>query len=291
MRSIAPPPSRRPTWTVPLAVLVAFAAACDPTNGPLMKPGSDCLGCHDGGRAKRWTVAGTIYDGPVDAPGAAVEGATVRITDATGWTLQRETNQAGNFYTAERVAFPLKVCVTRRGSEACMEEPLPAGTGSCNACHGPDGILGPANHAALFDIAAASKHGGLGCIECHATFDHPAPASFRCAACHLARDPSLVSRHLTATSNPLVPVADFADTSDACLRCHADPTPVPRTSGHPSGFEGTPPHNGATCLVCHDAFRTDKPWGGDFRTDPRTWPVGSGHGCVHCHPGGPPLGD
>src|SRR5512138_722640 len=185
MRSSARPPTRRSPWTLPLAAsLAAVAAACDPTNGPLMKPGSDCLGCHDGGRAKRWSVAGTIYDGPVDAPGAAAEGATVRITDATGWTLERETNQAGNFYTAEPVAFPLKVCVTRHGGEACMQEPLPSGMSSCNACHGPHGILTPANHAALFDVSAASKHGALACIDCHGTFDHPAPATFRCAECH-----------------------------------------------------------------------------------------------------------
>jgi hypothetical protein len=287
MRAIARRPSRRSAWIVSIA---AVAAACEPTNGPLMKPGSDCLGCHDGHAAKRWTIAGTIYDGPVDAPGAAVEGATVRITDATGWTLERETNQAGNFYTAEHVAFPIQVCVTRHGAEACMTEPVPSGTG-CNACHGPQGILTPANHAALFDIAAASKHGAIGCVECHATFAQPAPASFRCAQCHLARDPSLPEKHLVSTSNPAVVVSDFAPSSDACLRCHAEPTPVPYTSGHPSGFEGTPPHNGATCLVCHDAFRADRPWGGDFRSDPRTWPIGSGHGCLHCHPSGPPIGD
>ncbi len=270
----------------PLAL--ALATACTPSNGPLMKPGSDCLGCHDGNKAKRWSVAGTIYDGTAAAPGGAVQGAKVKIVDATGRSFERRTNEAGNFYTAEHVTFPLTICVDRHGTTSCMEEPVPFG--SCNACHGPGGVVSPGNHALLFPIDAASKHATIGCSECHSTFASPPPASFHCADCHLARDAALPTKHTVSTSNPVVMVADFYPTSDGCLRCHADAA-VARTVNHPSGFEGTPPHNRATCLVCHDTFRQDEPWGGDFRKDPRTWPVGSGHGCLHCHPSGPPTGD
>jgi hypothetical protein len=271
---------------VPLAA--ALAIACVPAHGPMMDPGSDCLGCHTGGGgAKPWTVAGTIYDGTATSPGAAVADATVRITDANGRTFERRTNDAGNFYTAEGVAFPIRVCVSRHGAESCMQEPVPFG--SCNVCHGPSGVVSPENHVRLFPIDTASKHAGVACTDCHGAFTQPAPASFRCAQCHLARDAALATNHTANTSNPAVVVSDFSPTSDACLRCHAD-AQVSRTIGHPSGFEGTPPHNGATCLVCHDAYRQDEPWGGDFTTDPRSWPIGSGHGCLRCHAGGPPAG-
>jgi hypothetical protein len=252
-----------------------------------MNPGSDCLGCHQGGDARRWTAAGTIYEeGTADAPGAAVEGATVRLTDLNGRSLALRTNRAGNFYTAEALAFPIRTCVDRRGASACMEEPIPAAAASCNRCHGPQGVMSAANHARLFPIDAVSKHAGLSCVDCHTALVAPSPASFRCAECHLARDASLGASHTVNTSDPAIVVADYAARSDACLRCHAD-AKVSRTIDHPAGFEGAPPHNGATCLVCHDAYRADEPWGADFATDPRSWPIGSGHGCLRCHPGGP----
>lgn len=39
-----------------------------------MAPGEDCLSCHDGGAARRWTAAGTF-------PG---RGRAVTLTDAKG---------------------------------------------------------------------------------------------------------------------------------------------------------------------------------------------------------------
>ncbi|HEY6004527.1 MAG TPA: hypothetical protein VIV57_16755 [Anaeromyxobacter sp.] len=266
--------------TAALAVL-----ACLPAEGPLMRPGDDCLSCHDGrGRARRWTVAGTIYDEP-SAPGdAGLRGAEVRITDAEGQSFGLRTNRAGNFYTAEPVAFPLTVCVERHGVTSCMEEPVTRG--SCNVCHGPQGVLRPENHVRFFPIAAGTKHTTVSCEECHSTFVSPAPAGFRCAACHAAREAALATRHTTDTSDPAIVVGEFTLSSDACLRCHGD-AQVSLTAAHPSGFQGAPPHHGALCTICHDAYRLDKPFAGDFATDPRSWPVGSGHGCLHCHPGGP----
>ncbi len=43
------------------------------------------------------------------------------------------SNLAGNFYSAESVAFPLRVCVERNGAVQCMQ--ATAESGSCNACH------------------------------------------------------------------------------------------------------------------------------------------------------------
>jgi hypothetical protein len=126
-----------------LAMIGVVAAACTPENGPLMRPGEDCLRCHGGSaggtggidveEATPWSFAGTVYP-TVDADaGAGIEGVSVKVTDAAGFTVAVRTNLAGNFYSAERVAFPLRVCVTRSGSVQCMLGPAPHG--ACNFCH------------------------------------------------------------------------------------------------------------------------------------------------------------
>jgi hypothetical protein len=269
------------------AVAGLAVLACVPAQGPLMRPGSDCLSCHGGqGGAPRWTVAGTIYDEP-SAPGdAGLYGARVHLVDATGFAFTLPTNRAGNFYTAEPVAFPLQVCVERRGVRSCMEEAVTAG--SCNVCHGPQGVR-PENHVRFFPIAAGTKHAAVRCGECHTRFAGSSPVDFRCAACHAAVDPALATRHTVDTSDPTIVVTEFRPSSDACLRCHGD-AQVSLTAAHPAGFTGAPPHQGAVCTVCHDAYRSDKPFAADFATDPRAWPPGSGHGCLHCHPSGPGTG-
>lgn len=94
--------------------------------GPLMAPGQDCLLCHDGRSATRWSVAGT-WGGP---------GARVTLTDSTGKTLTLATNQVGNFYTAEPLRFPLTVTV----GSARMPDRVTYG--GCNDCHGAGGSGG-----------------------------------------------------------------------------------------------------------------------------------------------------
>jgi hypothetical protein len=139
-----------------LTVVVGLAlGACTPENGPLMRPGEDCLRCHGGEvvpgtgadagfqerSAKPWTLAGTVYETPNADPNAGVLGAHVDVTDANGWSFQLRTNLAGNFYSAEQVAFPLHVCVELNGSAPrCMQSP--AQYGSCNACHTSPGVDG-----------------------------------------------------------------------------------------------------------------------------------------------------
>lgn len=126
-----------------LALAALAAIACTPGNGPLMRPGEDCLRCHGGSpagdegqeveRATRWSLAGTAYATVGAAPDAGTEGIDVRVTDANGFAFTLHTNLAGNFYTAEEVAFPARVCVDRSGRVQCMEGPAPHG--ACNACH------------------------------------------------------------------------------------------------------------------------------------------------------------
>lgn len=109
-----------------LALASLLGAACSaPAYGPLMAAGEDCLACHDGATARRWTAAGTW------APGAHVT-----ITDAAGRSISLRGNQVGNFYTAEALAFPITLAVDGH------RMPAPATYGGCNRCHGPGGAAG-----------------------------------------------------------------------------------------------------------------------------------------------------
>ncbi len=103
------------------------AAGCIPEEGPMMRPGSDCLECHGGAggeeSGRRWTVAGTW----------AGQGNQVVLVDAGGKTVALHTNRAGNFWTAEPLAFPLQASVNGTAM------PQPVTQGSCNRCHGSGG--------------------------------------------------------------------------------------------------------------------------------------------------------
>jgi hypothetical protein len=94
----------------------------------LMAPGRNCLGCHDGVMAVKFTVAGTWKPGVV-----------VRVVDrnSKSWTLPA-ANQAGNFYTEEPLEFPLTQAWV--DNEEMSREKMPKVThGSCNLCHRPGG--------------------------------------------------------------------------------------------------------------------------------------------------------
>jgi hypothetical protein len=110
-----------------VAVALLLGAACVPSEGPLMEPGQDCLRCHDGGEARRWTVAGTW----------APRGTQVTIADSAGKSFTLRTNDVGNFYTAESLQFPLTVSV--QGTPM----PTPATYGGCNRCHAGGVETGP----------------------------------------------------------------------------------------------------------------------------------------------------
>jgi len=112
-----------------LAALLLSTTACIPEEGPMMEPGSNCLECHGGGGGEesgpRWTVAGT-WSG---------KGNKIAIRDAGGKAFTLTSNQAGNFWTAEPLAFPLQVSVDGQA----MPGGVTGGQASCNTCHGSGG--------------------------------------------------------------------------------------------------------------------------------------------------------
>jgi hypothetical protein len=148
-----------------------------------MRPGENCLECHGGAAlpgepmtvaaredAKRWTIAGTVFPSVNAAPGDGVRGAKVHVRDADGKTFTLETNRAGNFFTAERVRFPLRIAVEHGGVVLEMEPDVPYG--GCNGCHRL-----PPRQDAPGRISVTGGDGDLvtgplmlpgeNCLECH----------------------------------------------------------------------------------------------------------------------------
>jgi hypothetical protein len=129
---------------VVLALASLFWACGTPEHSPTMKPGEDCLRCHGAGSELHWYAAGTVYLDKQTKAGDGVQGIEVVLTDAHGRTISLETNGAGNFYTAEALAFPAKAEVRRKGKTLAM--PIEVPEGGCNSCHtaGDTGrIVGP----------------------------------------------------------------------------------------------------------------------------------------------------
>jgi hypothetical protein len=125
--------------------LAAALQACSiPEDGPMMEPGEDCIRCHgDGGGEEEdgpaWSVAGTVYPSESTAdPGAGVRGASIWIQDSNGKTFTLRSNKAGNFYSAESLAFPIRVVVSnelRHGLPSEVSADRVLSHGSCNRCH------------------------------------------------------------------------------------------------------------------------------------------------------------
>lgn len=113
----------------------------DDEDSPLMMPGSDCSSCHrpdtDDDDAPVFALAGTVYGALNERDDClGLQGATVRITDATGKRTELVSNRAGNFYIkakSARIALPFTAELlyqgrTRKMMGARCET-------SCNTCH------------------------------------------------------------------------------------------------------------------------------------------------------------
>jgi hypothetical protein len=106
--------------------------------GPNMDPGDTCQTCHS-----TFQVAGTVYptaDEPTDCNGVPGDNLSVVITDADGNVQTLTVNDAGNFYSTQKVVFPFHAKVISKTAERDMV--LTQSTGDCNYCHSPTGMNG-----------------------------------------------------------------------------------------------------------------------------------------------------
>jgi hypothetical protein len=108
------------------AVAVAFLIGCGGGGGgegPTMRPGDNCLGCHS-----NFSAAGTVFG----ADGAGAAGLTVTLTDSASTQASTTTNSAGNFYFEQNLSEPFQVSITDGTNTAEMPD---APNGGCNSCH------------------------------------------------------------------------------------------------------------------------------------------------------------
>jgi hypothetical protein len=127
--------------------------------GQYHRAGQPCLACHveGGSTSPAFSVAGTIFYGPVNAVG--VEGAEVRIVDANGSSPPTDaviTNCVGNFFVRKKdwnPQFPLKVTVGKSGFPDAPMVSLIGRDGSCATCHRFGKALDSVGHVYLVSEA------------------------------------------------------------------------------------------------------------------------------------------
>jgi len=113
---------------------------------PLMRPGGDCVGCHEStGEGPRYEAAGTVFtalDEVDDCNGEPqIE---VEITDSEGTVWTTTTNAAGNFWfnTDMNPVYPITALVRNGAAERPMLTPQESG--NCAVCHTTEGANGAA---------------------------------------------------------------------------------------------------------------------------------------------------
>ena len=153
--------SHRPTSTLAsLGTVLVLASGCtsnvdsDPdacgevqtTPGPTMRPGFNCLSCHQDGfgdeEAPEFSAAGTVFESPDSDHCDGVEGVKVFLTGADGNEIELTTNSAGNFWTREPLMDPGPgPRIEFEGRSISMGRDLPS-TPACNACHSNPPLAG-----------------------------------------------------------------------------------------------------------------------------------------------------
>ncbi len=113
-----------------------MATSCIKLTTPLTdghhNAGQACLGCHDGGRATRFSIGGTLYSAA--SGGATISGATIEIIDANGAQARIVTSSNGNFYTSQALTAPYTVRASGCPNDVPM---ISKATGDCSSsgCH------------------------------------------------------------------------------------------------------------------------------------------------------------
>ncbi len=271
------------TQTTILVVALAMVSCADPATieAPwLTAPG---YSTHE----KYFPLVGTVHDAPIDCD--ACHGAF-------------DTFKQFDCLTCHD-AKPSTPALIHVGVVAAY--PSPPTSADCLRCH-PTGASIMSDHGRFFPIGAGTKH-NLACSQCHT--DPKARSDLskqQCNVCHVTRDAAGLAVAHNRSSIGVDYTQACGGTSatncpQSCLKCHASGQPN-TIAGHPSFSGRRIPHEGATCLECHDApLRTDLvaspvppstspvPYAADFHSNPADCAKrAAGQGCFNCHNSCPP---
>jgi hypothetical protein len=122
------------------ALPLLSSCALDPNDPKALRNlGEECVVCHmPGKKAAQWlfTAGGTTYRTAGDGASPGLGGVVITLTDAGGKVLTLRSNTAGNFWTNEKLAFPVAVVMQREGSDRRSTVAAgPCSAGGCNGCH------------------------------------------------------------------------------------------------------------------------------------------------------------
>jgi hypothetical protein len=110
-----------------LVLSVLSLVACREDEGPNMRPGENCKGCHD-----NFTIAGTVFPSAQAQASEGIAGVTVTVVDSASKTIALTSNDVGNFYTGDSVTWPASITLTLGARTANMPN---AQNGACASCH------------------------------------------------------------------------------------------------------------------------------------------------------------
>jgi hypothetical protein len=123
----------------PLLAALALAACSVNERAARRNAGAECIDCHrPGGKDPDhlFTAGGTVYGSPTAAADGGVGGVEIVIADARGRVVRLTSNEAGNFWTGDRLEFPVSVRAGRPGADGGTGVPSPPClSGRCNQCH------------------------------------------------------------------------------------------------------------------------------------------------------------
>jgi|WetSurMetagenome_2_1015567.scaffolds.fasta_scaffold1319744_1 hypothetical protein len=110
-----------------LSVLSLVACGNSSGEGPTMRPGENCKGCHGS-----FSIAGTVFPSAQAQASEGLAGVTVTVVDSAQKTLTLTSNSVGNFFSEDALTWPADITLTLGSRTASMQG---AASGACAGCH------------------------------------------------------------------------------------------------------------------------------------------------------------
>jgi len=121
--------------------------------GEYMRPGGNCISCHQQEGGPHYKVAGTVMGDYVDDDDCeGIDGVVVELTGADGEVITLDTNEVGNFFYEGKLATPYTARVLDGDAELVME--AAQNDGNCMNCHSSLGAAGSPGRIVIPSVGA-----------------------------------------------------------------------------------------------------------------------------------------